>query len=138
MTNQEANEVRKRAREVLKPFSKLRRISNADLTSIRSYVFSDTKVTSSKKNNADTKIVKKIDAANRVDDIIQALSQLSEMSKNLLFKSYCDLNKSSNIALANEYGYSDKNIERLKGIALIEFAEVYKGGLLLDSEEEEI
>lgn len=123
---------------MLKSFSKLRRIANADLTSIRSYVFSETKVTSSKKNNADAKITKKIDASNRIDDITQALNQLSEMSKTLLFKSYCDLNKSSNVVLAIETGYSDKNIERLKRIALIEFAEAYKGGLLLDHEEEEI
>lgn len=95
-------------------------------------------MTSSKKNNADAKITKKIDASNRIDDITQALNQLSEMSKTLLFKSYCDLNKSSNVVLAIETGYSDKNIERLKRIALIEFAEAYKGGLLLDHEEEEI
>ncbi|MFW3653477.1 ArpU family phage packaging/lysis transcriptional regulator [Vagococcus fluvialis] len=130
--------IRRRARTVLKTFPKLRRIANADLTSIRSYVFSDTKVTSSKKNNADEKITRKIDADNRIDDIAQALNQLTEMSKTMLFKSYCEMHKSSNVALGNEFGYSDKGIERLKRIALIEFAEAYKCGLLLDSDEEEI
>lgn len=78
-----------------------------------------------------------------------ALNALSEVSQQILRYSYCCADKYSvrDIAYklciykADEMGrhekiyYSEKNIERLKGQALIEFADAYNGGELIAHEK---
>ncbi|HEF4514703.1 TPA: autolysin, partial [Enterococcus faecium] len=46
--------------------------------------------------------------------------------------SFCDVNKHSNYEIGQLIrGYGEKNVEKLKSIALIEFAEAYKKGVLV-------
>ena len=80
--------------------------------------------------------------------IDHAIEFLPPVSQEVLRLSYCKDHKYTINDIAariktyktNEFGeveeiqYSIKNIERLKNIALIQFAEVYKGGELLVEE----
>lgn len=126
------NEIRKNARQVLKKVPKLRRLSKMDNLGLKSFVFNANKVKASKPNSYDDKLIKRIEAENELIEIMDSLRTLPEMSKNILFSSYCDINPRSNISLSIELGYSSKSVERFKSRALIEFAEAYKSGILLD------
>lgn len=84
----------------------------------------------------------------KINQIDKAISQLPSLSQQVLKYSYCmqDRYTFNEIAASlksyrvNEFGereevqYSVKNIERLKNIALIQFAEAYNGGEILEEE----
>lgn len=77
--------------------------------------------------------------------IDQAIDSLSDISKKILRFSYCDPNKLTIRDIAYKLYiyqvtpsgkferilYSEKNIERLRSLALFEFAEAYSGGVLI-------
>lgn len=77
--------------------------------------------------------------------IDQAIDSLSDISKKILLFSYCDPNKLTIRDIAYKLDiyqvtpsgkferilYSEKNIERLRSLALFEFAEAYSGGVLI-------
>lgn len=146
-----------KAREALKKCRSLQRITGISVDSIRSTEFSNMPKSPSNRNNTEYQMIHKLRNVSSIDiertknlnkeilDIIVALKSLSDVSKDILYYSYCVRNPHSNVKLTNtikvfregELGklevikYSVKNIEILKGQALIEFAEAYRGGELL-------
>lgn len=125
------NETRKNARKKLKTFRQLQRIAGRSSIDLKSPIITDMPRSKSASNRVDNSLIEKIDAELERDYIIDALARLSHISRCILFYSFCDVEKWSNYKIGLELGYSDKNIERLKRIVLIEFAEAYRGGKLL-------
>ncbi|WP_446912308.1 ArpU family phage packaging/lysis transcriptional regulator [Enterococcus faecium] len=95
------------ARDVLKNFRRLERMAGRSLIDIKSPIITG-------------------------DAILAALMALSLISRQILYYSFCDVNKHSNYEIGQLIrGYGEKNVEKLKSIALIEFAEAYKKGVLV-------
>lgn len=150
-----------KAREVLKKCRSLQRITGISVDSIRSPEFSDMPKSPSNRNNTEYQMIRMLEDVTSSDigrnkefnlqiiDIMKALNSLSDVSKDILYYSYCVRNPHSNVKLTNtikvfregQLGkweviqYSVKNIELLKAQALIEFAEAYRGGILLAYKE---
>lgn len=154
---------RENARMLLQEYSSLKRITtftdySRDLTQAIQY--SDMPKNQSNRNSQEDKMVhifgrttKEVIASRQerryiVYAIDLAIKYLPPISQEILRLSYCVERKytANDIAAkietyrTNEYGkiekiqYSVKNIERLKNIALIQFAEAYRGGELLVEE----
>lgn len=141
---------RRNARDVLKNCRGLQR-RNGVKVSLKSPVFSDMPRNSSNRNNEEYLMIKRFGRtskayqdenkrdAMKLQSIVNALQSLSDVSRDILYYSYCIADPYSIIKLSNtikvykedEYGkvteitYSIKNIEKLKAQALIEFAEAY-------------
>lgn len=65
------------------------------------------------------------------DSIIQALKRLSRLHFQVLYYSYCYPDRLTIDQIGEKLGYSGRTIERMKSVALIEFAEAYNSGELL-------
>ena len=63
--------------------------------------------------------------------IDNALARLSLINRQLLYYTYCSIEKKTNVWIASELGYSVSNVETLKCVALLEFAEAYENGQLI-------
>lgn len=150
-------ETKAKAREVLRKCRSLQRITGISVDSIRSPEFSDMPKSPSNRNNVEDQMIRKLRDVSSADigrnkklnlqiiDIMKALNSLSDVSKDILYYSYCVRNPHSNVKLTNtiksfregELGkwevvyYSVSSIEKLKAQALIEFAEAYREGELL-------
>lgn len=146
-----------KAREVLRKCRSLQRITGISVDSIRSPEFSDLPKSPSNRNNTEHQMIHKLrnvsssdierskKLSEEINDIIAALKSLSDVSRDILYYSYCVRNPHSTIKLTNtiksfregELGkwevvyYSVSNIEKLKAQALLEFAEAYRKGELL-------
>ena len=66
-----------------------------------------------------------------INAIITALMKLSLISRQILHYSYCSRDMFTNYKISREIGYSERSVERMKSIALIEFAEAYRNGKLI-------
>ncbi|HAP8927447.1 TPA: autolysin [Enterococcus faecium] len=107
------------ARDVLKNFRRLERMAGRSLIDIKSPIITDMPKAPKHGNKAE-------------DAILAALMALSLISRQILYYSFCDVNKHSNYEIGQLIrGYGEKNVEKLKSIALIEFAEAYKKGVLV-------
>lgn len=126
------NQTRKNARGKLQQYRKLQRITGRPAIDLKSPIITDLPKSQSIDNNVDVAILQRVDAERERDIIVDALARLSYKSRTILYYSFCDMNNWSNYKIGVEMGYSEKNIERLKSIALIEFAEAYRGGTLLE------
>ena len=83
-------------------------------------------------NKAEDAMIQLADADAERDAILRALMALSLISRQILYYSFCDVNKHSNYEIGQLIcGYGEKNVEKLKSIALIEFAEAYKKSVLV-------
>lgn len=152
-------QTKKNAREVLRNCRRFQRLSGfstiSEMSALQSPVISDMPRHQSNRNNAEHKMIKsigfyrKMESSKELLDIKAALDALSDVSRKILHYSYCINNPYTVVKISNkitiykedEFGnieqvhYSPKNIEKLKGIALIEFAEAYKNGILLSYEK---
>lgn len=152
-------QTKKNAREILKNCRRFQRLAGfstiSEMSTLQSPVISDMPRNQSNRNNAEHRMIKsigfyrKMESSKELQDIKVALDVLSDVSRKILHYSYCINNQYSVVKISNkivvykedEFGnteqihYSPKNIEKLKGIALIEFAEAYKGGILLAYEK---
>lgn len=137
-------------RRLLKKCRSLQRMSGVQVH-LQSHVLSDMPRYQSNRNNVEASMIhlfrdvskKSIDEAKRcrkqVEAIEKTLQLLPDVSREILYYSYCAPNYHSMAKLSrtikvyreNEFGqveeitYSIKNIEKLKDNALIEFAEAY-------------
>lgn len=149
-------QTRDNARNILKSCRSLQRRSGMTVT-LQSPVLSDMPRNQSNRNNVEHGTIKKLEKMTKwhiedsresrykIQSIVSALKSLPEVSRNILYYSYCVANPYSVVKLSNtikiyregEHGciqditYSPKSIERLKSDALIEFAEAYRCGELL-------
>ncbi|OTN92417.1 ArpU family phage packaging/lysis transcriptional regulator [Enterococcus faecium] len=65
------------------------------------------------------------------DSIIKALKRLSRLHFQVIYYSYCYPDRLTIDQIGEKLGYSGRTIERMKSVALIEFAEAYNSGELL-------
>ena len=125
-------QTRANARDVLKNFRRLERIAGRSLIDIKSPIISDMPKVLSRGNKAEDAMIQLMDAEAERDAILAALMALSLISRQILYYSFCDIEKHSNYEIGQLIsGYGEKNVEKLKSIALIEFAEAYKKGALV-------
>ncbi len=120
------------ARDVLKNFRRLERMAGRSLIDIKSPIITDMPKAPKYGNKAEDAIIQMMDIEAERDAILAALMALSLISRQILYYSFCDVNKHSNYEIGQLIrGYGEKNVEKLKSIALIEFAEAYKKGVLV-------
>lgn len=125
-------QTRANARNVLKNFRRLDRIAGRSLIDIKSPIITDMPRVPSIGNKSEDAMIQKVDAEAERDAILAALMALSLISRQILYYSFCDVEKHSNYEIGQLIsGYGEKNVEKLKSIALIEFAEAYKKGVIV-------
>ncbi|MFN6687533.1 ArpU family phage packaging/lysis transcriptional regulator [Enterococcus gallinarum] len=125
-------QTRANARNVLKNFRRLERIAGRSAINLKSPIISDMPRTPTNGNKTENATIQKVDAEVERDAIEAALKALSLISRQILYYSFCDVEKHSNYEIGQLIsGYGEKNVEKLKSIALIEFAEAYKKGSLI-------
>ena len=61
--------------------------------------------------------IRKIDAEKEKLKIDNALARLSLINRQLLYYTYCSVEKKTNVWIASELGYSVSNVETLKCVA---------------------
>lgn len=122
-------ETKKNARAVLSQYRRLNRIAERAPIDLKSPIITDMP-RSGAKNGSQDAFLESIDAEIERDAIVAALAKLGLVSRQILYYSFCDAEKRSNYEIGRLLSYSDKNIEKLKAIALLEFAEAYKKGKL--------
>ena len=142
---------RRNARDVLKNCRGLQRRYGVRV-SLKSPELTDMPRNSSSRNNEEYRMIKRFRNitkehqnqnkrdAMKLQSIVNALQSLPDVSRDILYYSYCVADPYSIVKLSHtirvykvdEYGevteitYSIKNIEKLKAQALIEFAEAYQ------------
>lgn len=150
------NKTRANARKLLSTYRRIkRRIVGASVdpySLVRSSEITDGPVYHSNVNGVEKMMVHKLRNVSQIElyskeiqQIDKAIESLSNISMKIIQLSYCEPNKLTvrdiayklDIYQRNSDGkyerviYSEKNIERLKSQALIEFAEAYSGGILI-------
>ncbi|MCV2505884.1 ArpU family phage packaging/lysis transcriptional regulator [Melissococcus plutonius] len=124
-------ETKKKARLVLNQYRRWQRIAGRPAVDIKSPIITDMPKNDSVFNQVEKRVIERVNAEVERDKIIRALAALSLVNRQILYFTYCDIEKRSNLWIGNVIGFSDKNIEKLKSRALLEFAEAYQGGILV-------
>ena len=119
------------ARRTLKSYRRLERIVGRASIDIKSPVITDLPKVLTYGNRVEDAIIQLADAEMEMNAIITALMKLSLISRQILHYSYCSRDMFTNYKISREIGYSERSVERMKSIALVEFAEAYKNGKLI-------
>lgn len=120
------------ARKVLAQYRKWERIAGKAPIDIKSPIISDMPRTLGVSvNKTQDGIVERVNAEVNRDAIMRALSALSFRSRKILDMTYCEPEKASVYEISLELRYSEIRIKELRSIALLEFAEAYKGGQVI-------
>lgn len=119
------------ARRTLKSYRRLERIVGRASIDIKSTVITDLPKVPTYGNKVEDAIIQLADAEMEMNAIITALMKLSLISRQILHYSYCSRDMFTNYKISREIGYSERSVERMKSIALIEFAEAYRNGKLI-------
>lgn len=122
---------RRNARNVLKNYRRLERIAGRSKIDVRSPIITDMPK-SPRGNKSEDAIIQLMDAEAERDAIVSALLSLSIDSRQVLYYSFCTVDRYSNVGIARQMGYSVRTIEDYKATALIEFAEAYRKGKLIE------
>lgn len=124
-------QTRKNAKDVLKKYRRLDRIAGRSLVDVRSPIITDMPKNPSHGNKSEDAMLQHIEAESERNAILTALMALGLTSRQILYYSFCVPDSFSNYKISREMGYSERQIQRMKSEALIEFAEAYKKGSLL-------
>ncbi|EPH86972.1 phage transcriptional regulator, ArpU family [Enterococcus faecalis 06-MB-DW-09] len=125
-------ETKRQARAVLSQYRQLNRIASRMPIDIKSPIITDMPRGGGSQNKSQDAFLEWIDAEIERDAIVAALARLGLRSRQILYYSFCDPEKRSNYEIGRLMcGYSEKNIEKLKSIALLEFADAYREGKCL-------
>ncbi len=89
-------QTRDNARSVLKNFRRLERIAGRSLVDIKSPVITDMPKVPSHGNRAEDAMIQLADAETERNAILGALMALSLISRQILYYSFCDVEKHSN------------------------------------------
>ncbi|EGO7759853.1 autolysin, partial [Enterococcus faecalis] len=107
-------------------------IAGRSLIDLKSPIITNMPKIQSHGNKAEDALVQLADVEAERDAILSALMALSLISRQVLYYSFCDVEKHTNWEIGQLIrGYGEKNVEKLKSNALIEFAEAYKHGILV-------
>lgn len=120
------------AREVLKNFRRLERIAGRSLIDVRSPIITDMPRVESCGNKAEEALIQMMDAESERDAILAALMALRLTNRQILYYSFCARETYTNQRIAGQLDYSVRQIERMKSDALVEFAESYRRGKLIE------
>ena len=118
------------ARNLLKKYRRLQRIAGTPQFNITSPIIKEVPIQHANTHRSQQHFIRKIDAEKEKLKIDNALARLSLINRQLLYYTYCSIEKKTNVWIASELGYSVSNVETLKCVALLEFAEAYESGLL--------
>lgn len=122
---------RNNARSVLKNYRRLERIAGRSKIDVRSPIITDMPRTPSNGNKSEDALIQLMDAESERNAIVAALMSLRLESRQVLYYSFCTVERYSNQAIAQEMDYAVRTIEGLKATALIEFAEAYRKGKII-------
>ena len=111
-----------------KKYRRLQRIAGTPQFNITSPIIKEVPIQHTNTHRSQQHFIRKIDAEK--EKIDNALARLSLINRQLLYYTYCSIEKKTNVWIASELGYSVSNVETLKCVALLEFAEAYESGLL--------
>lgn len=125
-------QTRKNARRVLKKYRRFERIAGAALIDVRSPIITDMPKSKSHDNGSENALLHLINAEAERDAIVAGLMGLRLTNRQVLFYTFCSKDPFTNQRIADELGYSVRQIERMKSEALVEFAESYKNGRLIE------
>ena len=131
LKNVDFYQTRTNARKVLKSYRRLDRIAGRSIVDLRSPIIDNMPKAESYGNKTEDAVVQHIDAEGDRNAIVAGLYTLKLTSRQILYYSFCLQETYSNTKIANELGYSKRQIERMKAEALIEFAEAYRHGKLI-------
>ena len=149
-------QTKENARSILKKCRSWQRMSGISVH-LESPIITDMPRNNSNTNSVERKMIKKFglvskhhidtskESREEIQAVVSALKSLSDVSRDILYYSYLVVNPCGTVKLSRiiriykedelgkvqEITYSVKNIEKLKSLALIEFAEAYRGGKLL-------
>ena len=126
------NATRANAKRTLKNYRRLKRITGQSSIDIKSPIMDDMPKAPRRGNRVEDAIIQHADSQDELKAIESALQALSMTSEQILRLYFCKADRYSNQAIAYEVGYSLRSIEDYKAQALIEFAEAYKHGALLE------
>lgn len=126
------HQTRKNARKVLKTFRRLERIAGRSKIDVRSPIITDTPKNRPYGNGTEEAIIQLIDAEAERDAIIAGLMRLKLTNRQILYYAFCSRESFSNQRIADNLGYSVRQIERMKSEALVEFSESYGQGRLIE------
>lgn len=123
---------RQNAKSILGNYRRLERIAGRSKIDVRSPIITDMPKTPNNGNKSEDAIIQMMDAEAERDAIVVALLALGIDSRQVLYYSYCTVDRYSNVGIAQQMGYSVRTIEDYKATALIEFAEAYRKGKLIE------
>ncbi|MCF1632930.1 ArpU family phage packaging/lysis transcriptional regulator [Tetragenococcus koreensis] len=126
------NQTRINAVDTLKNYRRLQRITGRSKIDIKSPIITDMPKAPSNGNKAEDALLQIVDAEGELNAIVAGLMALPLTSRAVLYYSYCDKERWTNDLIGMEVGYSRRQVDRLKREALIEFAEAYKKGKLIE------
>ena len=126
------NATRANAKRTLKNYRRLKRIAGRSSIDIKSPIMDDMPKAPRYGNRVEDAIIQRADSEDELQAIDNALEALSMTSRQILRLYFCKADRYSNQAIAYEVGYSLRSIEDYKAQALIEFAEAYKHGVLIE------
>lgn len=115
---------KKYARKTLKDYRKWQRKVETSAFNMRSSRFKES-LSRDEADWDDDGMLDYINAKIEREAILEALVKLSKRSREILFLSYCDQEYHTIYEIGILLNYSEKSIDRLKSIALLEFAEAY-------------
>ncbi|MHC5250459.1 ArpU family phage packaging/lysis transcriptional regulator [Enterococcus sp. LJL90] len=120
------------AKRVLKNYRRLDRISGRSSFDIKSPIITNMPRSDSYGNRVEEAMLQHADAEAERNEILAALMSLGLTSRQILYSTFCAPDSMSNYAIGRDVGYSERSIERMKGEALVEFAEAYRNGKLIE------
>ncbi|MHC5278926.1 ArpU family phage packaging/lysis transcriptional regulator [Listeria kieliensis] len=131
-------QTRKAAREVLSQYKRLERIAGKGYSISLVPTISDMPQGGKKeRSKVESLVQKKVDAEREVLDVLKACRKLPQLSYEILYFKYLQKENWTNTQIQlhmqdqmNE-SFSERDFERKLAYALLEFAEAYKGGILL-------
>lgn len=126
------NQTRKNAVDTLKNYRRLQRITGRSKIDIKSPIITDMPKSPSYGNKTEDALLQHINAEGELNAIVAGLMSLSLTSRAVLYYSFCDKERWTNDLIGMEIGYSERQVRRVKDDALVEFAEAYKKGSLID------
>src|SRR5699024_10115668 len=126
------NATRGNAKRILNNYRRLKRIAGRDAINLKSPIMDDMPKAQRYGNSVEDAIIQHADSQDELKAIESALQALSMTSEQILRLYFCKADRYSNQAIAYEVGYSLRSIEDYKAQALMEFAEAYKHGVLIE------
>ncbi|WP_353990024.1 ArpU family phage packaging/lysis transcriptional regulator [Pediococcus argentinicus] len=111
--------------KVLKKVPKLQRIAGKGSGYLSSYVPDGMPHNKPALNNADNKIIERLEALQKLDEILFCLSFLSDTSQKILRLKYMTGVPTTDVAIAMDLGISTGTFYRWQNKALLEFREAY-------------